>query len=291
VASGNALTSAKQTRGCGAAGSAPAWHAGGQGFESPQLHFFVSFFISPFFRCFPPSGVLPHLERRPASPRAASCLTSSGVPPQVLMNDGQNHCFDAHHRVVCILRVLHEAGSFVLSMLWGVHTRNMSKHLRRNRSITHLAVGSLLAAGFLVAVMAPANASQVKSCGPGAIAVSGFEKNSEMTGENAVFVVLRNRSAVACSLQGSYPKALLYDSGQASAFLVQVGRRPLRQSQTPDNACCPVGRKSVRHARPLPVRHQDHPICASPSSHPSRNCRSTLGDPSHVGCLRLLRCR
>src|SRR5687767_8244916 len=25
-------------RGCGAAGSAPAWHAGGQGFESPQLH-------------------------------------------------------------------------------------------------------------------------------------------------------------------------------------------------------------------------------------------------------------
>jgi hypothetical protein len=27
-----------QMRGCGAAGSAPAWHAGGQGFESPQLH-------------------------------------------------------------------------------------------------------------------------------------------------------------------------------------------------------------------------------------------------------------
>src|SRR4051812_30328712 len=27
-----------QIRGCGAAGSAPAWHAGGQGFESPQLH-------------------------------------------------------------------------------------------------------------------------------------------------------------------------------------------------------------------------------------------------------------
>ena len=26
------------TWGCGAAGSAPAWHAGGQGFESPQLH-------------------------------------------------------------------------------------------------------------------------------------------------------------------------------------------------------------------------------------------------------------
>ena len=25
-------------RGCGAAGSAPAWHAGGQGFKSPQLH-------------------------------------------------------------------------------------------------------------------------------------------------------------------------------------------------------------------------------------------------------------
>ena len=24
--------------GCGAAGSAPAWHAGGQGFKSPQLH-------------------------------------------------------------------------------------------------------------------------------------------------------------------------------------------------------------------------------------------------------------
>ncbi len=29
----------EQIRGCGAAGSAPAWHAGGQGFESPQLHF------------------------------------------------------------------------------------------------------------------------------------------------------------------------------------------------------------------------------------------------------------
>lgn len=28
-------------RGCGAAGSAPAWHAGGQGFESPQLHFLL----------------------------------------------------------------------------------------------------------------------------------------------------------------------------------------------------------------------------------------------------------
>ena len=27
-----------KVRGCGAAGSAPAWHAGGQGFESPQLH-------------------------------------------------------------------------------------------------------------------------------------------------------------------------------------------------------------------------------------------------------------
>ena len=29
---------ARWFRGCGAAGSAPAWHAGGQGFESPQLH-------------------------------------------------------------------------------------------------------------------------------------------------------------------------------------------------------------------------------------------------------------
>src|SRR5437588_13048336 len=29
---------AGKVRGCGAAGSAPAWHAGGQGFESPQLH-------------------------------------------------------------------------------------------------------------------------------------------------------------------------------------------------------------------------------------------------------------
>ena len=28
----------RAVRGCGAAGSAPAWHAGGQGFESPQLH-------------------------------------------------------------------------------------------------------------------------------------------------------------------------------------------------------------------------------------------------------------
>ena len=28
----------RAARGCGAAGSAPAWHAGGQGFESPQLH-------------------------------------------------------------------------------------------------------------------------------------------------------------------------------------------------------------------------------------------------------------
>ena len=26
------------SRACGAAGSAPAWHAGGQGFESPQVH-------------------------------------------------------------------------------------------------------------------------------------------------------------------------------------------------------------------------------------------------------------
>jgi len=25
-------------RACGAAGSAPAWHAGGQGFKSPQVH-------------------------------------------------------------------------------------------------------------------------------------------------------------------------------------------------------------------------------------------------------------
>jgi hypothetical protein len=161
------------------------------------------------------------------------------------MNDGQNHCFDAHHRVVCILRVLHEAGSFVLSMLWGVHTRNMSKHLRRNRSITHLAVGSLLAAGFLVAVMAPANASQVKSCGPGAIAVSGFEKNSEMTGENAVFVVLRNRSAVACSLQGSYPKALLYDAaGKRVPFLSKSGVGPYVSHKHPTMLAVPSGAKA-----------------------------------------------
>ena len=26
------------SRACGAAGSAPAWHAGGQGFKSPQVH-------------------------------------------------------------------------------------------------------------------------------------------------------------------------------------------------------------------------------------------------------------
>ena len=32
--------------GCGAAGSAPAWHAGGQGFKSPQLHQFHLFFIA-----------------------------------------------------------------------------------------------------------------------------------------------------------------------------------------------------------------------------------------------------
>ena len=31
-------TGRQQIWGCGAAGSAPAWHAGGQGFESPQLH-------------------------------------------------------------------------------------------------------------------------------------------------------------------------------------------------------------------------------------------------------------
>ena len=31
-------SSGPQRWGCGAAGSAPAWHAGGQGFESPQLH-------------------------------------------------------------------------------------------------------------------------------------------------------------------------------------------------------------------------------------------------------------
>ena len=29
-------------RGYGAAGSAPAWPAGGQGFESPSLHYFPS---------------------------------------------------------------------------------------------------------------------------------------------------------------------------------------------------------------------------------------------------------
>ena len=32
------ILSGAGVRGCGAAGSAPAWHAGGQGFESPQLH-------------------------------------------------------------------------------------------------------------------------------------------------------------------------------------------------------------------------------------------------------------
>src|SRR6478752_2060465 len=45
-----------KVRGCGAAGSAPAWHAGGQGFESPQLHHkkresperVVPFFVSPW---------------------------------------------------------------------------------------------------------------------------------------------------------------------------------------------------------------------------------------------------
>ena len=31
-------TVGRRSWGCGAAGSAPAWHAGGQGFESPQLH-------------------------------------------------------------------------------------------------------------------------------------------------------------------------------------------------------------------------------------------------------------
>ena len=34
----SARSGAAKIRGCGAAGSAPAWHAGGQGFESPQLH-------------------------------------------------------------------------------------------------------------------------------------------------------------------------------------------------------------------------------------------------------------
>src|SRR3954465_10901301 len=32
------LGRAVQTRGCSSAGSAPPWHGGGQGFESPQLH-------------------------------------------------------------------------------------------------------------------------------------------------------------------------------------------------------------------------------------------------------------
>ena len=36
---GNLPPEINEIRGCGAAGSAPAWHAGGQGFESPQLHF------------------------------------------------------------------------------------------------------------------------------------------------------------------------------------------------------------------------------------------------------------
>ena len=33
-------------RGCGAAGSAPPWHGGGQGFESPQLHHALSGVLS-----------------------------------------------------------------------------------------------------------------------------------------------------------------------------------------------------------------------------------------------------
>src|SRR6266568_7976172 len=35
---GGAVLHIRAARGCSAAGSAPPWHGGGQGFESPQLH-------------------------------------------------------------------------------------------------------------------------------------------------------------------------------------------------------------------------------------------------------------
>jgi hypothetical protein len=38
LASGPRFIRAQSARGCSAAGSAPPWHGGGQGFESPQLH-------------------------------------------------------------------------------------------------------------------------------------------------------------------------------------------------------------------------------------------------------------
>ncbi len=72
-------------RGCGAAGSAPPWHGGGQGFESPQLHRHKGRFPrEPAFR-------VPPVRRRgpraaPAAPRAPrarrSGRTSRGRPPR-----------------------------------------------------------------------------------------------------------------------------------------------------------------------------------------------------------------
>ncbi len=56
---------------CGAAGSAPAWHAGGQGFESPQVHrksprFSGGFCVDSFedsSRLLPTANMLPRLQK------------------------------------------------------------------------------------------------------------------------------------------------------------------------------------------------------------------------------------
>jgi hypothetical protein len=68
---------AAKIRGCGAAGSAPAWHAGGQGFESPQLHL-QSAGIARFRRIFlfPRGGFI------------VCPLSSSSGPPQAGLLSG-----------------------------------------------------------------------------------------------------------------------------------------------------------------------------------------------------------
>jgi hypothetical protein len=77
-----------KVRGCGAAGSAPAWHAGGQGFESPQLHrntekgtitcVMVPFFIRLQRPSFLPAGSAPGDCEKPFPRRSKRGTTGGG---------------------------------------------------------------------------------------------------------------------------------------------------------------------------------------------------------------------
>src|SRR3712207_6558427 len=70
--------------GCGAAGSAPAWHAGGQGFESPQLH-------QTWKRNHPATDGSSFLYPGPSEPAGTSQgrLVSTRTPHQDLVDTGQ----------------------------------------------------------------------------------------------------------------------------------------------------------------------------------------------------------